>query len=140
MVLGAVAVVTLLTSVVLYRSFLVLSFNEQKARVLGLRPQMAHMAMLGLITLSIVGSFQTVGALLVFGLLVGPAATAAIIVNRVPSIMILAALLGVVSVASGLVISYYANTSASATVALVPILLFFAVLAVKSVVGSSAEA
>ncbi len=139
-VLGAVAVVTLLTSVVLYRSFLVLSFNEQKARVLGLRPQMAHMAMLGLITLSIVGSFQTVGALLVFGLLVGPAATAAIIVNRVPSIMILAALLGVVSVASGLVISYYANTSASATVALVPILLFFAVLAVKSVVGSSAEA
>lgn len=131
-VLGGVAGITLVVSVLLYRPFLVLSFNQQKARLLGMRPQLAHVAMLGLITISIIGSFQTVGALLVFGLLVGPAATAALVVRRVPSIMILASAIGVISVGTGLVVSYHANTSGSATMALVPIVLFFLVLSVKS--------
>jgi manganese/iron transport system permease protein len=89
--------------------------------------------MLGLITLGIVGSFQTVGTLLVLGLLVGPPATASLLVQRVPAIMAVAAGIGVFSVASGLVISYHADTSGSATMAVVPIALFFVVLAVQSV-------
>jgi len=120
--------VTLVGTVLLFRPFLALSFNEQKAQLLGLRPRMAHAALLGLITIAIVGSFQTVGTLLVFGLLVGPPATAALIVRRVPMIMTLAAAIGVFSVAAGLVISYHANTSGSATMAVVPIVLFFVTL------------
>lgn len=130
--LAVVAGVTLLVSVMLYRAFLVLSFNEQKARLLGLRPRMAHFVMLTLITVAIVGSFQTVGTLLVFGLLIGPPATAALLVRRVPAIMALAALIGTLSVAAGLVISYHADTAGSATMALVPIVLFFVVLTIKS--------
>ena len=132
-VLAVVAGVTLVVSGLLYRPFLVLSFNEQKAELLGLRPRLAHFAMLALITLSIVGSFQTVGTLLVFGLLVAPPATAALLVRRVPAIMALAAAIGAASVISGLAISYHADTSGSATMALVPVVLFFVVLTVKSV-------
>lgn len=120
--------VTLVATVLLYRPFLALAFNEQKAQLLGLRPRLAHFALLSLITLAIVGSFQTVGTLLVFGLLVGPPATAALIVRRVPAMMAVAALIGVFSVAVGLLISFHANTSGSATMAVVPIALFFAVL------------
>lgn len=127
-----VATTVLIVSTALYRNFLVLSFNEQKARLLGLRPRMAHFAMLSLITLTIVGSFQTVGTLLVFGLLVGPPATAALLVRRVPTMMITAALIGIFSVFAGLIISYYADTAGSATMAVVPIVLFFVVLALKS--------
>jgi ABC-type Mn2+/Zn2+ transport system permease subunit len=127
LLLGLLAV-TLVGTVLLFRPFLALSFNEQKAQLLGLRPRMAHAALLGLITIAIVGSFQTVGTLLVFGLLVGPPATAALIVRRVPMIMTLAAGIGVFSVAVGLVISYHANTSGSATMAVVPIVLFFVTL------------
>ncbi len=130
--LSALTLITVATSVWLYRSFLVLAFNEQKAALLGLRPKLAHTAMLGLIMMSIVGSFQTVGTLLVFGLLVGPPATAALLVSRVSSIMGVAAILGIFSVAAGLVISYHANTSGSATMAVVPIVLFFLVLTYKS--------
>ena len=132
-VLGGVAAVTLVVTVLLYRPFLVLSFNEQKAQILGLRPRFAHGAMLALITLAIVGSFQTVGTLLVFGLLVGPAATAALLVRRAPFMMATAALIGVLSVVVGLVISFHANTSGSATMAVVPIVLFFVVLTVRSI-------
>ncbi|MFQ5523555.1 MAG: zinc ABC transporter permease AztB [Acidimicrobiia bacterium] len=130
--LAVVAVVTLVVSVLLYRPLLVLAFNEQKAELLGLRPRLAHMALLGLVTLGIVGSFQTVGTLLVFGLMVGPPATAALFVRRVPAIMAAAAVIGVVSVVLGLVISFYLGTSGSATMAVVPIFLFFAVLSVRS--------
>lgn len=130
--LAVLLVVTALGSILAFRPFLVLAFNEQKAQLLGLRPRMAHAVLLGLITLTIVGSFQTVGTLLVFGLLVGPAATAALIVKRVPAMMIVAAVIGALSVAAGLVISYHADTSGSATMAVVPIGLFFAVLSARS--------
>ncbi len=136
-VLAGVAAITLVASVALHRQFLVLSFNEEKAQVLGLRPRLAHAVMLGLITLTIVGSFQTVGTLLVFGMLVGPPATAALLVRRVPAMMATAAAIGVLSVVAGLVISFHANTSGSATMALVPIVLFFLVLTVQSILDRS---
>jgi ABC-type Mn2+/Zn2+ transport system permease subunit len=131
--LGLVALIAVVVSIIMYRPFLVLSFNEQKARLLGLRPRLAHALLLGLIAVVIIGSFQTVGTMLVFGLLVGPPATAALLVRRVPAIMLLAAAIGVFSVWLGLIISYYANTSGSATMAVMPIAFFFVVLTVRSV-------
>jgi len=131
--LAVVAVVVLVMTIVLYRHFLVLSFNEQKARLFGLRPGLAHVALLSLITISIVGSFQTVGTLLVFGLLVGPPASAALLVKRVPTMMATAAAIGALSVVLGLLVSYHANTSGSATMAVIPIVLFFVVLTFRSV-------
>ena len=125
-------VVAVGATLALYRSFLVLSFNEQKASLLGLRPRLAHVALLALITLAVVGSFRTVGTLLVFGFLIGPPATAALLVRRVPVMMAVAALIGLVSVVCGLIISYYAGTSGSATMAVFPIALFFVVLGVES--------
>jgi manganese/iron transport system permease protein len=132
-VLVLVAVVILVVSALLYRHFLVLAFNEQKAQLFGFRPRFAHAALLGLITLGIVGSFQTVGTLLVLGLLVGPPATAALIVRRVPIMMVTAAVIGVMSVVAGLIISYHFDTAGSATMAVVPIVLFFVVLTIKNV-------
>jgi ABC-type Mn2+/Zn2+ transport system permease subunit len=128
----ALVLIALVATLGFYRSFLVLSFNEQKAELLGLRPRMAHIALLTLIALSVIGSFRTVGTLLVFGFLVGPPATAALVVKRVPMVMTLAALIGAISVAGGLVVSYHANTSGSATMAVFPIALFFIVLVIAN--------
>lgn len=129
-------VVALVTSVVLYRPFLVLAFNEQKASLLGLRPALAHWMLLGLLTAVIVGSFQTVGTLLVFGMLVGPPATAALLVRRLPFMMLTAAAIGVFSVVVGLILSYHFDTAGSATMAIVPIVLFFIVLTARSLAGN----
>ena len=62
------AAIVLAATVVLYRPFLALTFNRMKARSLGMKPAAAHLAMLVLIAISIVTSFQAVGTLLVFGL------------------------------------------------------------------------
>ena len=131
-VLAVVTLTALVLSVTFFRGFVALSFNEEKAELLGLRPGLTHGLLLLLVTLAIVGSFRTVGALLVFGLMVGPPATAALLVRRVPAMMAVAAIIGVVSVTLGLVISYHANISGSATMAVLPIAGFFLTLAVRN--------
>jgi manganese/iron transport system permease protein len=131
-VLAVVTATALVLSVIFFRGFVALSFNEEKAELLGLRPALTHGLLLLLVTLAIVGSFRTVGALLVFGLMVGPPATAALLVRRVPAMMAVAAVIGVVSVTLGLVISYHANISGSATMAVLPIAGFFLTLAIRN--------
>ena len=120
--------VVIVVSVVTYRPFLALSFNRQKAELLGMRPGRAHAVLLVLIAAAVIGSFQSVGTLLVFGLLVGPPATAALVVRTVPRMMAIAAALSVVSVWLGLLLSYHLGTAGSATMALVPIVAFFLTL------------
>ena len=112
----------------LYRPFLALTFNQMKAQTLGMRPRMAQAALLGLLSLSIVASFQSIGTLLVFGLLVAPPATASLLVKRVPLIMAVSVLLGSLSVVVGLVISFHHGTAGGATMAGISVLLFFTVL------------
>jgi ABC-type Mn2+/Zn2+ transport system permease subunit len=125
----AVAAALVLTAATLgYRPFLALTFNRDKAATLGLRPTLTHGLLLALLAGSIVASFRAVGTLLVFGLLVGPPSTAALMVRRVPFMMATAVLLGALAVVVGLVLSYHHGTAAGATVAAVAVGQFFLVL------------
>lgn len=133
-VLQAVAAaVTLTVVLIFYRAFLVLSFNEEKAEMLGLRPGLAHLVMLSLLTLAIVTSFRTVGTLLVFALIVAPPATASLVVRRVPTMMVAAVAFGFLAVISGLLVSWHADTAAGATMAGMSVAIFFVVLALREV-------
>ncbi|MGA7271428.1 MAG: metal ABC transporter permease, partial [Acidimicrobiia bacterium] len=129
--LGVTLALVLAATALFYRPFLVLSFNQEKAEMLGLHPRAAHAAMLTLVTMAVVASFQTVGTLLVFALLVAPPATAALVTRRVPAMMGVAALLGGVTVLGGLLVSYYLDTAGSATIALLAVIVFFVVLAIR---------
>lgn len=129
--MGAAAVTAILVAV-FYRAFLVLSFNEEKADMLGLRPSLSHFVMLALLTLAIVTAFQTVGTLLVFALIVAPPAAASLIARRVPTMMVTAVGLGILAVITGLLISWHADTAAGATMAGMSVVIFFLVLAVRA--------
>lgn len=122
-----------------HRPFLALSFNEDKAHILGLRPRLAHVVMLGLVALAVVSSFRAVGTLLVFGLLVGPPATASLLVRRLPAMIVTAVALGVLAVVAGLVVSFHHDTAASATIAGTSVAVFFVVLAGREVTERLAE-
>lgn len=127
---GALTLIVIAVAIVLYRPLLTLSFNTEKAQLLGMQPKRAHAALLVLIAASVIGSYQSVGTLLVFGLLVGPPATASLLARTVPRMMIYAALISLFSVWLGLTLSYHLGTAGSATMALVPIVIFFVVLAI----------
>ncbi|MGA0237417.1 MAG: zinc ABC transporter permease AztB [Acidimicrobiales bacterium] len=126
-------VVVVAVSVVMYRPFLALTFNRAKAETLGMRPGAAQSVLLALVALSIVASFQAVGTLLVFGLLVGPPATAMLLVKRVPTIMFTAIGFGSLAVVLGLAISFHHDTAGGATMAALSVLQFFVVLVVQEI-------
>lgn len=134
------AVLVLVGCTLGYRAFLVLSFNEAKAGSLGLHPGAAHLALLALIAVSIVASFQAVGTLLVFGLLVGPPATAALVVRRVWLCMVVGVALGWLAVGLGLLFSYHHGTAAGATMAGVSVAMFFVVLIAQELVAVARRA
>tara|TARA_B100000029_G_C17462391_1_gene919003 strand:- start:48 stop:893 length:846 start_codon:yes stop_codon:yes gene_type:complete len=125
------AAIVVIATLVLYRPFLALTFNRDKAQTLGMRPQLAQTALLVLLALSIVASFQAIGTLLIFGLLIGPPATALLIARRVPVIMVTSMLLGAVAVVLGLLVSYHHGTAGGATIAGISVAQFFLLLAVR---------
>jgi manganese/iron transport system permease protein len=133
---AVVAAVVIVALALLYRPLLVLSFNETKAAILGLRPGITHIALMVLVALAVVASFRAVGTLMTFGLIVAPPATALLLVRRVWQAMVVGVLVGWLAVVAGLLISYHYDTAAGATMSGLSVALFFAVLAARELVRS----
>ncbi len=138
-IVAVATAITLVVSILLYRPFLVLSFSRAKARALGLRPGLAHLAMLALIAIVIISSFRTVGTLLVFAFIVAPPATAALVSRRVPVMMGVSMLIGITMVFVGLLVSFHFATATAATIAGLTVLNFFVVLAVREALDKLAD-
>jgi ABC-type Mn2+/Zn2+ transport system permease subunit len=134
-----VAAITVTGVLVLHRALLVGTFDATQAHLVGFRPRLTHLALLVLLALSIVASFETVGSLLVFAFLIGPPATASLIVRRVHWMMVIAVAIGAVSAVVGILVSYHQATATGATMALVTVILFVAALAVRQLAGALAH-
>ena len=110
--------------VVLYRPFLVISFDPVLAATLRLPAELLRYAMLILLALTVVVSMQTVGVGLVAAMLVTPAASAYLLTRRLRMMMIVSAVIGAFSSLAGLYLSYYLNIAAGPTMVLVATLIF----------------
>ncbi len=124
---GATAAFVLLIAALGHRAFVALSFDARKAQMLGLRPGLARTVVLLLVAATIVASFQAVGALLVFALLVAPAATAGLLVRRASTMMVLAVLLSWSAVTIGMIASFHYSLATGAAIAMTAVLQFFLV-------------
>jgi zinc/manganese transport system permease protein len=121
--------VALVVTATLHRSFVVATFDSRIATTLGLRPQLAQLALVALVTLAVVASYQAVGSLLVVGLLLAPAVAAGPWTSSIPARMVVAVGFGWLAVLGGLLCSWHADTAAGASIAAVSIV----VAAVSSV-------
>lgn len=117
--IGAFALLVLLVISALYKEMLVLSFDPLLAATLRLPVGLLHYLMLLLIAVTVVISLQTVGIALMIAMLVTPAATAFLLVRRLPAMMALAAGIGAISGVCGLYLSYYLNMASGPAVVLV---------------------
>ena len=135
--LAAAAAVGLAVAMAFHRPLVALALDARVATVLGLRPRLAQVALVGLVTLAVVASYQAVGSLLVVGLLLAPAVAASHWTTRIPSRMLLAAGFGIVAVFAGLVVSWHAATAAGASVAASAIVLAGLSWAVRALVDST---
>ena len=115
------------------RPFLLLCFDIDLVRTMGYKAQWYHRLMLLMIAATVVVSFQTVGSLLVFGMLLAPAGVGALLARRIGSMMLWAAGTGVLSTYFGLLASYHFSWAAGASVVLTAVAIFFLTLVFVSV-------
>jgi ABC-type Mn2+/Zn2+ transport system permease subunit len=111
------------------RPFLLLSVEEGLARTSGFSIRNFHNVMLTMVAITVVASFQTVGTLLVLGMLIAPAATGALFARRISTMMTIAAIVGTLSTYIGLLLSYHFDIAAGATIVFTAVM-FFALAAV----------
>ena len=115
------------------RPLLMLSFDPEQADIAGWPSRRVELLMLVMVTICVVMSFQTVGTLLVFGMLLAPAGCGALLARRVPAMMLWGAAIGSFSVYVGLLISYHFNLAAGASVVVVAVSIFFIIFTVQAI-------
>ena len=116
-----------------YKEFLVLSFDPLLAATLRLPTTFLHYLLLLLIAVTIVVALQVVGVSLMLAILVTPAATASFVTHRLPAMMAVAALIGVVSGVAGVYAGYYLNIASGPAVVLAATSIFLVVLGLTAV-------
>ncbi|WP_246242351.1 zinc ABC transporter permease AztB [Glutamicibacter mishrai] len=99
-----------------HRAFVASAFDTRIAQTLGLKPGLAQIMLVALVAVAITASFRSVGTLLMVGMLLAPVVAAKAWVNRIPAIMAVASGIGILSVAGGLLISWYAQTAAGPSI------------------------
>jgi ABC-type Mn2+/Zn2+ transport system permease subunit len=104
--------------------------------VSGFSSRRYHAIMLAMVATTVVVSFQAVGTLLVFGMLIAPAGAGALLARRVGAMIAWAIGIGSVSVYIGLLLSYHYDFSAGATVVFVSVCAFFIVLTIQGLRGN----
>jgi len=114
----------LLTVILLYKPFLVISFDPVLAATMRLPADLLRNLMLVLLALTVVVSLQTVGVGLAAAMLITPAATAYLITRRLASMMALSAALGALASVIGLYLSYYLNIVSGSAIVLTATLFF----------------
>lgn len=128
----AATVIILLIAIICARPFLLLSFDPEQAQVAGFSSRFYHNLMLFMIAATVIVSFQTVGTLLVFGLLIAPAGAGALLARQIWAMMAWAALFGILSMYFGLLISLHFDLAAGASIILVTVVIFFTVFVVQN--------
>jgi len=122
--IGGLSLGILLTVGVLYKPFLVISFDPVLAATLRLPAELLRNLMLVLLALTVVVSLQTVGVSLAAAMLVTPAATAYLLTRRLAPMMLVSALIGAISSVIGLYISYYFNIVSGSSIVLTATAIF----------------
>lgn len=103
-IIGVVSIVILLFK---WKDLMVTFFDENHARAIGLRPERLKILFFTLLAVSTVAALQTVGAFLVICLVVTPGATAWLLTDRFPRLLMIAVAIGSITSFLGAWASYY---------------------------------
>lgn len=131
-----IGILTLVSVVILVfrRTFLMFCFDVIHAQSVGMRVRFIHYAFLVLLAMTITGSLQTVGIILVIAMLITPGSTAFLLTKRFSSMLIIAVAVSVVSSLVGAYSSYYLNVSTGGSIVFVQGMIFLAVFAYQTTI------
>jgi manganese/zinc/iron transport system permease protein len=132
---GALLVVNLAFVGSLWKELKISTFDPELAAALGFSPALMHYLLMGAVSMTVVGAFESVGAILVVAMLIVPPAAAYLLTERLHRMVMLAAAFGVLSTLGGYALARALDASiagAMATVAGAVLLLAVAASLLRS--------
>ena len=123
-IIGFVSLAVLVTK---WKDLMVTFFDENHARTIGLRPTLLKAVFFILLSACVVAAMQTVGAFLVIALVVTPGATAYLLCDRFPRLIVVSVAIGSVTSFVGAYVSYFLNGATGGIIVTLQTLIFLAV-------------
>ena len=120
-IIGFVSLAVLLAK---WKDLMVTFFDENHARTIGLRPRLLKAIFFILLSACVVAAMQTVGAFLVIALVVTPGATAYLLCDRFPRLIIVSVAIGSITSFLGAYISYFLNGATGGIIVTLQTLIF----------------
>ncbi|MCG3862669.1 MULTISPECIES: metal ABC transporter permease [unclassified Photobacterium] len=115
---------SLLILCVKWRDFMVVFFDENHAKTIGLSPTFLKIVFFSILSASTVAALQTVGAFLVIAMVVIPGATAYFLSDRFSIVIIYSVIIGVISAFLGAYFSYFINGATGGIIVLLQTVFF----------------
>ena len=124
LIIGSISLVILFLK---WRDLMVVFFDESHARTVGLSPSRLKIVFFTLLSASIVAALQTVGAFLVIAMVVTPGATAYLICDRFPKLILLSVLIGSVTCFTGAYLSFFIDGATGGIIVVLQTIVFLGV-------------
>ena len=121
LIIGSISLVILFLK---WRDLMVVFFDESHARTVGLSPSRLKIVFFTLLSASIVAALQTVGAFLVIAMVVTPGATAYLICDRFPKLILLSVLIGSVTCFTGAYLSFFIDGATGGIIVVMQTIIF----------------
>ncbi|WP_110030253.1 metal ABC transporter permease [Hoeflea marina] len=125
--LAIIGFVSLAILIVKWKDLMVVFFDESHARSIGLNPTALKIMFFTLLAASTVAALQTVGAFLVICMVVTPGATAYLLTDRFPRLLVIAVAIGTVTSFTGAYASYFLDGATGGIIVCLQTLIFLAV-------------
>jgi manganese/iron transport system permease protein/iron/zinc/copper transport system permease protein len=132
-VIGLVTVAAMVSMFFMYRPLLFSTFDNEAARIFGIKTGAVQLAFSILLTLSIIASMNVVGVTMIAATLIAPAMTARMMTDSFSRMLIYSVLIGSVTGIIGMYLSYILNIASGAAIVLFSALLFCLSLLLKPV-------
>lgn len=99
--LAAILIINLLVVVVFYKELKISSFDPELATTLGINATVMHYLLMTLVAVTTVAAFESVGSILVVAMLIVPAATAHLLTDRLPSMIVVSLVVAFLAAVGG---------------------------------------
>nr|WP_314256179.1 metal ABC transporter permease [uncultured Devosia sp.] len=119
-----ISVVTLVVMFFIWKDLMVIFFDESHARSIGLNPPLLRVIFFTLLAACTVAAMQTVGAFLVIAMVVTPGATAYLLTDRFPRLILIAIAVGTLSSLFGAYISFFLDGATGGVIVVLQTLVF----------------
>ncbi|MCG2420263.1 metal ABC transporter permease [Aequorivita sp. F47161] len=116
-IMGSILLLTLSLLVLFFKELKVSTFDAGLSSALGISPVIMHYGLMSVSSITVVGAFDAVGAILVVALMIAPAATAYLLTEDLKKMIGLSLLFGVVSAISGYWAANFLDASISGSIA-----------------------